>query len=461
MRVSIVLAAWVLLNVVDNVYGNFGAIFAANNEANRKASGQGGIYAKDGERARNTDERTFSAGDDDVKLFEGDIVYTKEVEREVNGGDALFDAATRKKHWNRHSIPYAIERGHERILAKPIAAAVAEYNRQLNGCIKWTKYSSRQAIRARKIKNYIIFFVGQGCYSMIGQIGGEQKISLGTGCYPRGTVMHEMMHALGFYHEQSRRDRDKYITIYTQNIIGGMAFNFKKYNAGKASTLGEPYDIQSIMHYPPKAFSKNGRVTIVSKKGVTKFGWNQQLSTIDVRQLRKYYKCSGGGTRPSSRVNGGWGAWSLYSACNKKCGGGKKVKVRRCNNPTPKNGGSDCKGSKNYYAKCNEQSCSGGTTGASGGWSRWSKYSKCSKRCGGGRKRKTRKCKRKKCKGSSTHTVKCNTKKCSSTATLIGRDCRDQKQFCRSWSQMGYCVRNSKYYPFMQTSCRRACRFCR
>merc|ERR1712126_214871 len=92
--------------------------------------------------------------------------------------------------------------------------------------------SSREAIRARKIKNYIIFFIGKGCYSMIGQIGGEQKISLGAGCTPRGTVMHEMMHALGFYHEQSRLDRDRYITIYNKNIIAGMGFNFKKYNAG-------------------------------------------------------------------------------------------------------------------------------------------------------------------------------------------------------------------------------------
>ena len=55
---------------------------------------------------------------------------------------------------------------------------------------------------------------------MIGRQGGKQQISLGNGCGTKGVAIHEMMHALGFFHEQSRRDRDQYIRIMWNNIPG-------------------------------------------------------------------------------------------------------------------------------------------------------------------------------------------------------------------------------------------------
>ena len=59
------------------------------------------------------------------------------------------------------------------------------------------------------------------CFSAIGRQGGKQRISVGEGCEYKGTVMHEMMHALGFFHEQSRTDRDNYIMVLWWNIAPG------------------------------------------------------------------------------------------------------------------------------------------------------------------------------------------------------------------------------------------------
>ena len=68
--------------------------------------------------------------------------------------------------------------------------------------------------------------------------------------------MHELMHAAGFWHEQSRADRDDYITINWSNIREGMEYNFLKYDLRKIDHLGAEYDTCSVMHYGAYAFAK-------------------------------------------------------------------------------------------------------------------------------------------------------------------------------------------------------------
>ena len=56
------------------------------------------------------------------------------------------------------------------------------------------------------------------------------------------------MHAVGFFHEQSRPDRDEHVTINLENVEKGMEDNFMKYALNEANMVGE-YDMCSIMHY--------------------------------------------------------------------------------------------------------------------------------------------------------------------------------------------------------------------
>ena len=99
-----------------------------------------------------------------------------------------------------------------------------------------------------------------------------------------------MMHALGFYHEQARFDRDKYIKINFSNIDPKYRSNFNKL---RTNTLGLPYDYYSVMHYGRKAFAvdpNKNSITPVDPE-VTTLGNGNGFSTIDLKQLNKLYNC--------------------------------------------------------------------------------------------------------------------------------------------------------------------------
>jgi Astacin (Peptidase family M12A) len=80
-----------------------------------------------------------------------------------------------------------------------------------------------------------------------------QTISLGNNMRKVGVIMHEILHSAGLYHEQSRADRDKYVTIFWDNIESGQAHNFEIQD--DATSIGE-YNYCSIMHYGKTSFGR-------------------------------------------------------------------------------------------------------------------------------------------------------------------------------------------------------------
>ena len=62
-------------------------------------------------------------------------------------------------------------------------------------------------------------------------------------------ITHELGHVLGFHHEQTRPDRDYYVTIHKENIPDHLEYNFRKFTWAVIQNLGVPYDYLSIMHY--------------------------------------------------------------------------------------------------------------------------------------------------------------------------------------------------------------------
>ena len=132
------------------------------------------------------------------------------------------------------------------------------------------------------------------CYSNVGRMGSMQIVSLGLGCHFVGTVVHELGHVVGFFHEHQRSDRDKFIFIETDNVMPDSIDQFDKMNLLENRIL-VPYDYYSVLHYGSSAFSKRpGLVTMKPKTpGVTLLEVYQKygLSEADILSVNKLYKC--------------------------------------------------------------------------------------------------------------------------------------------------------------------------
>ena len=104
-----------------------------------------------------------------------------------------------------------------------------------------------------------------GCWAYAGEMTDwkSQGFNLQSpGCDHLGTSIHEFLHVLGQLHEQSRPDRDTYVTVQFAKIKAGMENNFEV--DAKEDTV-RPYDMLSLMHYDSHAFSTDGTATITTK----------------------------------------------------------------------------------------------------------------------------------------------------------------------------------------------------
>jgi hypothetical protein len=130
---------------------------------------------------------------------------------------------------------------------------------------------------------------GYGGISPIGKRGGEQTIYI-TRSSDEQTIIHELLHSLGFWHEQSRHDRDNHVSIDFTNISEEYKHNFQ-IEPGSPTT---PYDKESIMHYSAYAFAKDKtKPTIKCKDGNSTtnctFGTYQMLSKQDIAGINTAY----------------------------------------------------------------------------------------------------------------------------------------------------------------------------
>lgn len=179
--------------------------------------------------------------------------------------------------WPNGVIPYFIGGGVSRQL---IEEAVWEFNQ--GGGVTYVPYDS-------KYSSYVVFvpIAGTSSYSQVGMVNGPQVIQLSTNA-TRAAIMHEMCHAAGMYHEQSRPDRNSFVTVTTTGRDDSGWYNGGWSMPADGSTIGD-YDYTSIMHYATGLYVfkyANGttyKVNMVAKDG--RFISNSTLSATDKLSL--------------------------------------------------------------------------------------------------------------------------------------------------------------------------------
>ena len=222
---------------------------------------------------------------DGEAIFEGDILMGRAdlLERTSVEGRLLTRdsvAITSKQYrWTAGIVPYVIAATFPN--AARATDAIKHWNSKLAGSLQLAPRTNQG--------NYINITdpgTPENCNSYVGMIGGAQPVNLGTYC-STGNAIHEIGHAIGLWHEQSRSDRDTYIRILTANVDPAMAFNFEK--AGTSGTDFGAYDYGSIMHYPSWAFSKNGLPVIETIPAGIAIGQREGLSDKDVAGVKALY----------------------------------------------------------------------------------------------------------------------------------------------------------------------------
>ncbi|XP_055985069.1 astacin-like metalloendopeptidase [Sorex fumeus] len=228
-------------------------------------------------------------------LIEGDILRPSPFQ--------LLSASSNKwpKNGGVVEVPFVLSKKYNKACCQIILEAIAEFERLT--CIRFVSYKGQ--------RDFVSIVPMFGCFSSVGRSGGMQVVSLSPTCLRKGKgiVLHELMHVLGFWHEQSRADRDRYVRINWNEIRPGFEINFMK---SRSSNMMEPYDYSSIMHYGRFAFSRRGQPTIVPLWNPSiHIGQRWNLSSSDITRVLRLYDCDAGRTGSSQDKTPASGSASL------------------------------------------------------------------------------------------------------------------------------------------------------
>ena len=216
---------------------------------------------------------------DNMAIAFGDIILGHVETFGEEPPKVAYNEIAAQRLWDGGRVPYMIEAGLPN--REEVQKAVDYFNQ--NTVVRMTPF--------RGEPDFVIFKKGdEHCYSYLGRQGGGQPIVLSDKC-KMGEIMHEIMHVLGFFHEQSRFDRDEYLQINWENIDPKYENQFHKVpEILMTPILATEFDYTSIMLYPENAFSVDGEsITMESVTDKTISPVKNVLSEKDRERLYLLY----------------------------------------------------------------------------------------------------------------------------------------------------------------------------
>ncbi|CRK97806.1 CLUMA_CG011183, isoform D [Clunio marinus] len=226
--------------------------------------------------------------------YQGDIVMSpEEVAEYENSRNTKTGLIATRYSWAGGIVPYRIVESDFTLDQVSYIHRGARRMEEVT-CLRFVPYDP-------KVHNDFITVTGSGsgCFSSVGRRGtGEQILNLQpnnleVGCFRLHTIIHEFMHAVGFYHMQSAAERDEWVEIVWDKIQAGTEGNFAKQSETVVSNYGVDYDYGSVMHYPSVSFSIDGSPTIIPLKDLNgeTMGQRVRMSEKDILRLNSAY-CS-------------------------------------------------------------------------------------------------------------------------------------------------------------------------
>ncbi|XP_071535007.1 zinc metalloproteinase nas-14-like [Panulirus ornatus] len=194
------------------------------------------------------------------------------------------------KRWPNNTIPIGFDVHFPQEYRPKVYETMDTFNKAT--CLKFVNATDASTYYVR-VTNKLM-----ACSAVTGYRKGKRSSQMANfhkRCFKKkGVIFHELMHTIGFPHQQTRSDRDEYVKIHVENIDPKHLRNFKKMKGKNAHliTVGIPYDYNSLMHYPINGFSNGKGPTMTILKPHAGFvGQDDEPSRSDIASINRLYEC--------------------------------------------------------------------------------------------------------------------------------------------------------------------------